>query len=122
MLEVEEPWSDLSRVSLRRYATIRRRRFLTPRRRLRPVGPPERATRVRSTAARDYLRIVGDMARAISDGRPAYAHARFALHVTEVTLAAHYATHPVGAPLGYGAGRYRPETTFEPLEPPAWAT
>ena len=86
------------------------------------IYDPERATRVRSTAARDYLRIVGDMARAISDGRPAYAHARFALHVTEVTLAAHYATHPVGAPLGYGAGRYRPETTFEPLEPPAWAT
>lgn len=121
VLEVDEPWSDKSSVGLRRYLSIRRKRLLTPRFPLRRVGSAEAKIKVRGGAPRDYLRAVADMADAIRLGRAPYAGARFALHVTEVTLACHYALHPSGAPHGPTAMPYRPRNDFSPVEPMAWA-
>jgi hypothetical protein len=61
------------------------------------------------------------MAAALRKGRKPRLGTRFGLHVTELTLACHYATHPSGAALGYGKGTYHVTTDFEDLEPMPWA-
>jgi predicted dehydrogenase len=118
---VEDPRSDRSTVTLRRYRTIRRRRFLGRGRRLPLLGGRERIAAYRGSQTRDFCRAVADMAAAIAAGRAPYLGARFALHQTEVTLACHYGAHPTGAAAGFGAQPYRTTTDFPPLEPPPWA-
>lgn len=109
---VEDPRSDTSPVTLRRYRTLRRRRYLARPRRLPLLGPQERIAAYRGSQTRDFCRAIADMAAAIREGRPPVTGARFALHVTELTLACQRA--------GDGAV-YRPTTCFEPVEPLGWA-
>jgi hypothetical protein len=54
------------------------------------------------------------MAAAIEAGRQPYVGARFALHVSELTLACHGVLRGVD-------GAYLPTTDFEPPEPLPWA-
>lgn len=121
VLSVADPRSDDSPVVLRRYRTLRRRRFLSWGRRLPPVGGKERIARYRGSQTRDFCRTVADMAAALREGRPPYFSARFGLHVTELTLACHYAGRPPGAGAGPSAVVLAPETDFAPIEPASWA-
>lgn len=120
-LIVDDPRSDRSALRLRRYRTIRRRRFLDRGRRLPLLGGRERIARYRGSQTRDFCRAVADMAAAAREGRPPYLGAAFALHVTEVTLACHYGAHPAGAAAGFGVQPYRVTTDFPPVQPMAWA-
>ena len=125
VLTVEDPRNDRSAVTLRRYHTIRRRRFLSPRaRKLKLLGGRERIPGYRGSQTRDFCRVLADMAAAARAGRAPYMDARFALHITEVTLACHFATHPTGAAEGVGAPGdgfgpmpYHPKSRFAPLAP-----
>ncbi len=118
VLTVADPRSDRSTVTVRRYRTIRRRRFLGPARRLKLIGGRERIAAYRGSQTRDFCRALADMAVAIEEGRPPYLGARFSLHVTELTLAAHYGAQETGAALGDAVGGpYAVETRFPPLEP-----
>jgi predicted dehydrogenase len=121
VLAVEDPRSDRSPITERRYRTLRRRRFLGPAKRLRLPGGRERIAAYRGSQTRDFCRAIADMAAAIEGGRPAYLGARFALHVTELTLACHFGAHPTGAAQGYGAQPYRVVTDCPPMEPLPWA-
>jgi predicted dehydrogenase len=122
MLSVEDPRSDRSAVALRRYRTLRRKRFLEPwSTKLRLPGADQKIARYRGSQTRDFCRAIADMAAAIAAGRRPTLDTDFALHITEVTLACHYATHPSGAALGYGGGTYAVESRFARPAPLAGA-
>jgi predicted dehydrogenase len=122
VLSLPDPRSDRAPVSLRRYRTLRRRRWLAKRAETLPLlGGKEKIAQYRGSQTRDFCRAIADMAAALREKRPPRLGTRFALHVTELTLACHYATHPAGAPLGYGRGTYRVETDFPDVEPMPWA-
>ena len=121
VLDVEDPRSDTSPIKLRRYHTIRRRRFLSPRARSLPkLGGDEKIAAYRGSQTRDFCRAIADMARAIETGGRPVTDARFALHITELTLAAHFASHPTAAQAGFPDGLsmpYVPRSTFTPPQP-----
>lgn len=113
VLTVEDPRSDRSPVALRRYRTLRRKRFLEPWSRKMPLpGAAEKIAAYRGSQTRDFCRAIADMATALEGGRRPALDTDFGLHVTEVTLACHYATHPSGAAKGYGGGTYAVESRF----------
>jgi predicted dehydrogenase len=122
VLAVEDPRNDRAAVTLRRYRTIRRRRFLPKRGKPVPMlGNKEKIASYRGSQTRDFCRAIVDMAEALQAGRAPRLGARFSLHITELTLACHFATHPAGAPLGYGNGTYQVTTDFPDMEPMPWA-
>jgi len=116
-LIVDDQRSDDSPVTLRRYRTLRRRRYLARGRKLPLIGGGEAIPRYRGSQTRDFCRAIADMAAAAQAGRQAYAGARFALHVTEVTLACHWGSHPIGLDSGFGAQPYQPRNDFPALAP-----
>ena len=118
---VEDPRSDTSRVTLRRYRTLRRRRWLDKGRRLPLLGGRETIAAYRGSQTRDFCRGIAEMAAAIEAGRPPYLPAGLGLHVTELTLASHFGAHPAGAADGWGAQPYRPVSDCPVLEPLPWA-
>lgn len=109
VLGVDDPRSDDSAVRLRRYRTLRRRRYLGKPETLAPVGDAGAITAYRGSQTRDFCRTVADMAAGIEAGRPPYIGADLSVHVTELTLAAQ-------GLIGDG-GPYAVTTTFAPLEP-----
>lgn len=122
VLTVDDPRSDTSDIRLQTYRTIRRRRFLQKRgRKLPKRGGPEKIVGYRGSQTRDFCRAIADMAQAIAAGRAPYTGADFALHITEVTLACHFGTHPSGAEAGFDGGLdqmpYVPTTRFDPIVP-----
>lgn len=128
VLTVEDPRNDRSDITIRRYHTIRRRRFLSPfAKKVKHVGGNENIASYRGSQTRDFCRVLADMAAAKRDGRAPYMGARFALHVTELTLACHFATHPTGADAGVCGPDtgftmpYVPKSRFEPIAPLPWA-
>lgn len=126
-IEVDDPRSDTSDIRVRRYRTLRRRRFLQPfGRKLERLGGRERIASYRGSQTRDFCRAIADMAAAIEAGRPPYTGADFAAHLAEVTLACHFGTHPSGAEAGFDGALermpYRPVTRFDPIEPLGWAS
>lgn len=120
VLTVEDPRSDRSALTARRYRTLRRRRFLGPARRQRLLGGRERIAAYRGSQTRDFCRAIAEMARAIEAGRDCYLGGRFTLHVTELTLACQFAGAPPGARDAATGGVYRPITDFPPIEPAPW--
>ncbi len=122
VLGIDDPRNDRAKVKLRRYHTIRRKRFLSPfATRLPLLGGSEKIASYRGSQTRDFCRSIVDMVEAIKTGRPPYMTAAFALHITELTLACHFATHPSGKDLGYQKMPYIPVTDFEPMHPLSWA-
>ncbi len=118
VLSVEDPRSDTSPVRSQRYQVLRRRRFLSPvAKRLPLIGGKEKIARYRGSQVRDFCRAIADMAAAQREGRPPQMGARFALHVTELTLAAHFANRPEAARAGIPAMPYPLVSRFDPLEP-----
>lgn len=120
VIEVEDPRSDTSAIRVRRYHKIRRRRFLSPfAKKLKLLGGKEKITTYRGSQTRDFCRAIADLAAAVETGRAPYTDADFAAHITEVTLACHYGTHPSGEAAGFdGALRhmpYAPVTRFAPI-------
>lgn len=105
-LLVEDPRSDRSPILLRRYRTLRRRRYLDKGRAVPLIGGKERIARYRGSQTRDFCRSIAAMARALEGPRPAHLGARFGLHVAEVTLRCQA-----------GASAYAPRTRFERPEP-----
>ncbi len=105
-LMVEDPRSDRSPIRLRRYRTLRRRRYLDKGRPVPLLGGKERIARYRGSQTRDFCRMIAAMSRALDGPRPAHLNARFSLHVAEATLACQA-----------GAAGYVPRTRFERPEP-----
>ncbi|PZX13450.1 putative dehydrogenase [Palleronia aestuarii] len=125
-LTVEDPRSDTSDIRRRRYRTLRRRRFLEPwGRKLTRLGGRETIAAYRGSQTRDFCRAIADMGAAIREGRAPATGADFAAHITEVTLACHFGTHPSGRDAGFDGGLesmpYTPVTRFAPIEPRPWA-
>lgn len=92
VIEIEDPRSDRSAIRLRRYRTIRRRRFLEKGKAVPLIGADETIPPYRGSQTRDFCRAIAEMARAINADRPPYTGADYALHLCELTLAAHYGT------------------------------
>ena len=109
-LIVDDPRSDTSPLRMRRWRTLRRRRFLGRARRLALLGGRERIARYRGSQTRDFCRALADMAAALEEGRAPRLGARFALHITELTLACQA-----------GRGASRIESDFPPVVPMPWA-
>ncbi len=109
VLYTPDVWRYDSRVHSRRWLTVRRKMLLTPWRTTYPrvVEPGRRP------AHDDRGRGVAELAAAIVEGRPSRLSPRFALHVTELTLAIQRA--------GVDASAYRMTTRFDPIEPMPWA-
>jgi len=90
VLEVSDPRSDRSPVTVRRYYSLRRRRALMPWAKKIPlVSLPNqmKIVKYRGSQSRDFCRSIADMANAWREGVPHYLGGRLALHVTELTLA-----------------------------------
>ena len=120
MIEVDDPRSDRSTVRRRRYLTLRRRRFLGPAQRVALLGQRERIASYRGSQTRDFCRAIAEMAEAIEAGRRPRLRADLALHVTELTLACQSGGrlfHDATA----GGGCYTLTTDFVPPEPMPWA-
>lgn len=123
VLSVDDPRSDHSPVRLRRYQTLRRRRFLSPiSRRLPLLGGRERISRYRGSQKRDFCRLIADMVSAINEDRLPYMGADFALHVTEVSLASQFGARLPGDDTCDASTAYRVVTDFAPLKPMQGAT
>jgi predicted dehydrogenase len=118
VLSIEDPRNDRAKIKLRRYHTIRRKRFLSPRAKLLPIlGGSEKIAAYRGSQTRDFCRSIVNMVEAAETGKQPYMTAAFSLHITELTLACHYATHPSGKELGYNKMPYIPVTDFKPMKP-----
>ena len=92
VIEVEDPRNDRSAIRIRRFRVIRRRRFLSRGRKVPLFGNRESIPAYRGSQTRDFCRSIADLARAVeTDGTP-YTGSDYALHLCEVTLAAHYGT------------------------------
>lgn len=120
VIGVADPRSDRSPVEVQRYYSLRRRRALSPwKRRIPLLSPPgsRKIVKYRGSQSRDFCRLIADMAQAAREGRQAYMGARFALHVTELTLACQNAARLAGE------GRMPYRMTSEPgdIAPLAWA-
>ena len=120
VIEVEDPRSDTSPIRVRRYRSIRRRRFLSPiGRKLKLIKDDTKIAAYRGSQTRDFCRAISDLAHAITQGRAPYTNADFAAHITEVTLACHHGTHESGAGAGFGDALrsmpYAPVTRFDPI-------
>lgn len=120
VLCVADPRSDRSPVSVQRYYALRRRRALLPwKKKLRLLAPPDRKqiVKYRGSQSRDFCRLIADMAQAADAGRPPYMGARFALHITELTLACQNAARLAEE----GKMPYRMTSDPGELKPLAWA-
>jgi predicted dehydrogenase len=118
VLSIEDPRNDRAKIKLRRYHTIRRKRFLSPLAKHLPLlGGSEKIASYRGSQTRDFCRSIVDMVEAIETERSPYMTAAFALHVTELTLACHFATHPTGKESDYIKMPYFPVTDFKPMQP-----
>ena len=114
VLHVDDPRVDRSPVRLRRYHTIRRKRFLSPlSRKLKLIGKKQPKIEYRGGQTRDFLRGVSETCEAIEAGRAPTLGADFALHVNEIVLAAQNARAYAAA----GKMPYTMTTTFEPIRP-----
>ncbi len=120
VLEVEDPRSDRSAVHRRSYATLRRRRFLGPARRVPLLGPRETIAAYRGSQTRDFCRAIAEMAEAIAAGRRPRLAADLALHVTELTLACQGGGR-LSRDTPAGGGSHAVATDFTPPEPMPWA-
>ncbi len=119
-ISVADPRNDHSPVMIRRYYSLRRRRFLSPWSKklplLKPFNP-KKIVKYRGSQRRDFCRAIADMASAAKQGRPPYMDARFALHITELTLACQFASRLAEE----GNMPYRMTTTVDSMEPLVWA-
>ncbi len=117
VIEVEDPRNDRSEIRLRTYKTIRRRRFLDKGKAVPLIGGKEAIPAYRGSQTRDFCRSIADLARAIKEGRAPYTGADYALHLCELTLAAHFGAS--GADGGFsGKLASMPYTTQSRFEPP----
>jgi predicted dehydrogenase len=130
VLSVEDPRSDRSPVRIRRYHTLRRQRFLMPwARRLPLQGGEGPIAKYRGSQTRDFCRSIADMAAVIEDRqrgassaeRRPYFSTDFAVHITELTLVTHFATHGAHAASAEESTDfsmpYRVTTTFDAMDP-----
>lgn len=120
VISVADPRSDRSPVSVQRYFSLRRRRSLLPWKNRVPLQTPpgqKKIVKYRGSQSRDFCRLIADMAHAADEGRAPYMGARFALHITELTLACQYADRLAEE----GRMPYRMTTVPDALEPLPWA-
>ena len=120
VLCVADPRSDRSPVFLQKYLSIRRWRGLSPwKKKLALLRSPDQKTIVsyRGSQQRDFCRVIADMADAVAQRRVPYMGARFALHITELTLACQNAAELAAA----GKMPYRMTSTPDLPQPLAWA-
>jgi hypothetical protein len=88
IMTLQDPRSDRSPLNIKRYWSIRRKRFLSPLGRNYPLaGRHLKSVKYRGSQRRDFCRGIAEMAEAINERRPCRLGARFCLHVNEVTLA-----------------------------------
>lgn len=124
VIEIADPRSDRSAIVLRRYRTIRRRRFLDRGRRVPLIGKKEAIPPYRGSQTRDFCRTIADLARAVETGRAPYTGADYALHLCELTLAAQYGTSGATSPddrSGFNGALatmpYAVQSRFPPIAP-----
>ena len=114
VLGVEDSWFYGAPVHVQRMIRVRRRSFMSPfRRRLPLVRKPTRFA-YRGAQQMDFCRGIAEMASALAENRPCRLSPNFSLHNNELVLAINNSLE-TGAP-------YRMATTFDPIEPMAWAT
>ncbi len=115
VLYTPESWSIRSKVYFRKWLTIRRKSMLSPLpRKLALLRGPLPWPRSGGAQVIDFLRGVDELAESIEQDRACRLNGRFALHVTELTLATQYA--------GKSSCTHEVKSTFDPIEPMPWAT
>lgn len=114
LITVTDPRCDDSPVHIQRYITLRRKMFVSPwRHRCRLKHRETTRVRYRGSQRRDFCRGIVDMAESIKNGHACRLNGRFALHITEATLAIQNA--------GRSSAPYHMTTSFEPIDPMPWA-
>ena len=114
ILSLEDCWRYRAPVQVHRPIRIRRRVLYPPWKRTYPMaGRANPAPRARGAAQMDWLRGVSDMAAALAERRAPRLSPEYCLHVAEIVLAMHDSLR--------NPGSHRMTTTFEPIEPMAWA-
>ena len=114
ILYTPEVWNYRSPVFSRRLINGRHRIFLSPiRKKHRLSRAPSLKSKLKASRTMDYARGPAEVAASICERRPSRLSAAFCLHVTEITLAIHWARRQGTVS--------RMTTTFDPIEPLDWA-
>lgn len=113
VLRIGDCWRNDARVSVRRFMTVRHRRFLSPlSRAYRVPGAPRRKPLRTGSSRMDFAAGIAELAESLEAHRACRLSARFSLHVTEVALALQNAV---------GGALYQTRTRFDPVRPLDWA-
>ncbi|MEL6579303.1 MAG: Gfo/Idh/MocA family oxidoreductase [Cyanobacteria bacterium J06621_12] len=113
VLSTSDSWFYSSPVHIRRLFNIRRKMIVSPIRQKYPLVGSKTKFKYRAAFQMDFARGIAEIAAAINENRSCRLSARYSLHVNELVLAIHYAKE--------NNSTYQVKSTFEPIEPMAWA-
>ena len=114
ILSTPDSWYYNAPVHIRRMFNIRRKMIISPIKQKYPLVGSKTKFKYRAAFQMDFARGIAEVADAIRENRSCRLSARYSLHVNELVLAINYATE--------NNSTYQIKSTFEPIEPMAWAT
>jgi len=113
ILSTPDSWYYNAPVHIRRMFNIRRKMIVSPIKQKYPLVGSKTKFSYGGAFQMDFARGIAEVADAIRENRNCRLSARYSLHVNELVLAIHYATE--------NSATYQVKSTFEPVEPMAWA-
>lgn len=113
ILSTSDSWFYNSPVRIRRMFNIRRKMIVSPVQQKYSLVGNKTKYNYRGAFQMDFARGIAEVANAVREDRPCRLSARYSLHVNELVLAIHNATE--------NNCTYKVKSSFEPIEPMAWA-
>ena len=113
VLSTPDSWYYNAPVHIRKLFNIRRKMILSPIKQKYPLVGTKTKFNYRAAFQMDFARGIEEIANAIREDRSCRLSAKYSLHINELVLAIHQATE--------NNSTYHVKSTFEPIEPMAWA-
>ena len=113
ILQVATSWDYRAPIKVKRYLNVRRRMIILPDGKVELPLAPVALKRRRNANAMEFCRGPAEVAAAIGEGRRSHMPNDWCLHNNEIVLAIHHALE--------NAATYAVTSSFEPVQPMAWA-